>query len=245
MSLPDVVSRDEWLLARKDLLRREKEFTRQRDALVADRRRLPMVRIDKPYRFDGPNGPVTLLDMFEGRDQLIVQHFMFDPSWDEGCQSCSADVDEISSGELRHLHTRGTTYALGSRAPLDQLEAYKAKKGWTLPWYSSHDSDFNYDFHVTLDRSVAPPEYNYRSEAEFAERGEPLSDGPAELPGLSCFLRVGDEVFHTYSTFARGTEQAGGSYYLLDLTALGRQEEWEEPKGRAATVRDNVPNFAT
>jgi predicted dithiol-disulfide oxidoreductase (DUF899 family) len=233
MNLPDVVSRTEWLAARKELLAEEKEMTRRRDALNAKRRRLPMVAIEKEYVFEGPRGEATLLDLFEGRRQLIVRHFMFDPSWDEGCSSCSAGAAEISPGLMDHLHARDTTLAVVSRAPLEKIERYKESRGWTFPWYSSHGSDFNYDFHVTLDPSVAPPEYNYRA-----------VDASGEQPGQSCFLRDGERVFHTYSSYARGAEMTGGSYYYLDLTALGRQEEWEEPKGRAADARGAVPDFS-
>jgi predicted dithiol-disulfide oxidoreductase (DUF899 family) len=238
MTLPQVVSHEEWLVARKALLVKEKELTRARDALNAERRRLPMVEITKPYAFEGPEGRASLLDLFEGRLQLIVGHFMFDPSWDDGCPSCSAGADEVAPGLLEHLHTRDTTLAYVSRAPLAKIEDYKARKGWTFPWYSSYGSDFNYDFHVTLDESVAPPEYNYRPlEVDWQQ--------PFELPGTSYFLREGDRVFHTYSTYARGAEQTGGSYYFLDLTALGRQEDWEEPKGRAQAVRAAQPDFAS
>src|SRR5947208_13418284 len=171
MSLPEVVSREEWLDARKALLAEEKELTRQRDALSTKRRELPMVEIDKEYVFDGPDGEATLLDLFEGRRQLIVVHFMFDPGWEDGCASCTAGADEMSEGVREHLHVRDTTLAYVSRAPLAKLEAYKAKRGWTFPWYSSGGSDFNYDFHVTLDESVAPIEYNYRDKAEHERRG--------------------------------------------------------------------------
>ena len=235
MPLPDVVSRDEWLVARKELLAREKEMTRQRDALNADRRRMPMVKVDKDYAFDGPDGQVCLLDMFEGRSQLIVRHFMFDPEWEDGCPSCTAGADEISQGLLDHLHTRDTTFVVVSRAPLEKIERYKAKKGWTFPWYSSFGSDFNYDYGVTLDKAKGAVEYNYRPEPEIE----------GEQPGQSCFVRDGDDVFHTYSNYARGAEMTGGSYYFLDLTALGRQEDWEEPKGRTANERGNRPDFAT
>jgi predicted dithiol-disulfide oxidoreductase (DUF899 family) len=247
VSLPQVVSRDEWLAVRKDFLAKEKEFTRARDALSAERRLLPMVRIDKEYVFEGPDGEATLLELFEGRRQLIVGHFMFHPDWENGCASCSAGADEMSKGHLAHLHARQTTFVYVSRAPLAKIEAYKASKGWTFPWYSSYGSDFNYDFGVTLDESVAPVEYNYRTKAEHTDRGMSIyveGEQPVEWPGRSCFLRDGDTVFHTYSTYARGTETIGGSYYMLDETALGRQEDWEEPKGRASGARGAVPDFS-
>jgi predicted dithiol-disulfide oxidoreductase (DUF899 family) len=246
MPLPQIASRDEWLRARKALLAKEKDLTRRRDALNAERRRLPMVEITKDYVFHGPDGEASLLDLFEGRLQLIVGHFMFDPSWDDGCSSCSAGCDEMSDGLLAHLHVRDTTLAFVSRAPLAKIEDYKARKGWTFPWYSSYGSDFNYDFHVTLDESVAPLEYNFRTRAEHLAAGAPdfFATQPVEMPGTSFFLREGDSVFHTNSTYARGAEMTGGSYYFLDLTALGRQEDWEEPKGRAAAARKAQPNFA-
>jgi predicted dithiol-disulfide oxidoreductase (DUF899 family) len=248
MSLPDVRSRDAWLAARKQLLLREKELTRVRDVLNADRRRLPMVRIDKPYAFAGPQGAASLLDFFGGRRQLILQHFMFDPSWEGGCPSCSAEAEELSAGLLAHLHTRDTTFASVSRAPLAKLEDYRARRGWTHPWYSSYGSDFNYDFHATIDESVAPLEINYRTRAEIEKAAPSLwaleAEQPFEMPGISCFLRDGDDVFHTYSTFARGTEAIGGGYAFLDLTALGRQEDWEEPRGRAENPRGAMPDFA-
>ncbi|WP_313691727.1 DUF899 domain-containing protein [Halorarum halobium] len=223
-ALPKVVSRDEWREAREDLLVEEKELTRKRDELNAERRRLPMVEIDEEYVFDGPNGESSLLDLFEGRHQLIVYHFMFDPEWEEGCPICSFLTDNI--GHLAHLHARDTTFALVSRAPLDKLESYKERMGWEFPWYSSHGSDFNYDFHTTLDESVAPVEYNYEILDEVPE-------GSVEGHGLSVFLRDGERVFHTYSTYARGVEALLGTYTLLDYTALGRQEAWEEPQGRS------------
>jgi predicted dithiol-disulfide oxidoreductase (DUF899 family) len=248
MSLPQVVSREEWLAARKELLAKEKELTRQRDALNVERRRLPMVEITKEYLFEGPNGKASLLDLFDGRRQLMVGHFMFDPRWEDGCSSCSAGADELADGQLKHLHVRDTTFVYVSRAPLAKIEAYKARKGWTFPWYSSYGSDFNYDFHVTLDESVAPIMYNYRTKAEHEQAGTAYyieGEQPIEGPGMSCFLRDGDRVFHTYSTYARGLEMLGGSYYFLDLSALGRQEDWEEPKGRATAARGTIPNFST
>lgn len=244
MSIPDVVSREEWLTARKELLAKEKELTRTRDALNVERRRLPMVRIEKGYTFEGPEGQVTLLELFGGRRQLIVSHFMFDPGWEDGCSSCSAGADEMSPGLRKHLQVRDTTLVYVSRAPLAKIEAYKAKKGWAFPWYSSYGTEFNYDFHVTMDESVAPAEYNYRTKAENEAQGTPWYTEDGEQPGHSFFLRDGDEVFHTYSMFARGAEMLGGSYYYLDLTALGRQEDWEEPKGRADKPRNAQPDFA-
>jgi predicted dithiol-disulfide oxidoreductase (DUF899 family) len=242
MDLPNVVTREEWLAARKELLAKEKELTRARDAVNAERRRLPMVKIDKEYVFEGPNGRAMLLDLFEGRNQLIIDHAMWPYELDEdgaetpipsdvGCPSCSARLDNIP--HLAHLHARGTTLAVVSRAPLDKIEPFKKRMGWTFPWYSSHGSDFNYDFHVTVDDRVAPVMINYRNIDELAQTG--FVWGPTrrgDYPALSAFLRDGDSVFHTYSTFGRGTEQTGGTSYFLDLTALGRQEEWEEPKGR-------------
>jgi predicted dithiol-disulfide oxidoreductase (DUF899 family) len=244
MSLPEIASHEEWLAARKELLLREKELTRLNDALNADRRRMPMVRIDKDYTFTGPHGETSLLDMFEDRTQLIVQHFMFDPSWEDGCPGCTSAVDEISAGVLEHLHARATTFALVSRAPFEKLEAYRARRGWTVPWYSSHGGDFNYDFHVTVDESVAPLLINYRTKAEVSPETA-AADQPMELPGISCFLRDGSSIFHTNSTFARGTEFVAAAYTFLDLTALGRQEDWEEPKGRAANVHGADPSFST
>lgn len=248
MSLPKVVSRKEWLAERKALLAEEKALTRARDALNTRRRQLPMVSVDRKYEFEGPEGTVSLLDLFDGHRQLIVSHFMFDPSWTDGCPSCSAGADEMSEGLQEHLRTRDTRLVYVSRAPLAKIIDYKARKGWTFAWYSSYGSDFNYDFHVTLDASVTPLEYNYRTRQEHEAAGTAAyvdGEEPIEAPGLSCFLRDGDDVFHTYSMYARGAEQTGGSYYFLDLTALGRQEEWEEPKGRADFARDNVPGFQT
>lgn len=238
MALPQVVSPAEWEAARKELLVKEKEMTRARDALNTARRRLPMVEVTKDYVFDGPDGKVRLDDLFDGRRQLIVQHFMFDPDWDEGCSSCTAGLDELNDGFIRHINARETSFAVVALAPIAKIEPYKQKRGWTVPFVSSYGSDFNYDFHVTLDRRTDSVEYNYR----------PLADlGPEEsmeLPGKSCFLRDGDRVFHTYSMYARGTEMTGGSYYFLDLTALGRQEDWEEPKDRHEQPHGAVPNFS-
>jgi predicted dithiol-disulfide oxidoreductase (DUF899 family) len=163
MSLPDVVSREQWLEARRQLLAREKEDTRSRDALNADRRRLPMVTIDQEYVFEGPDGPVTLADLFGGKRQLIVQHVMFGPDWDQPCPGCSSALDELSQGVLDHLGTRDTTFVLTVRAPYDKIAAKAKERGWSsFPWYSSFGSEFNYDFGVTLDAARGLVDYNYR-----------------------------------------------------------------------------------
>jgi predicted dithiol-disulfide oxidoreductase (DUF899 family) len=221
MTLPQVVSREEWLAARKELLAKEKEATRARDALNAERRGLPMVEVEKDYVFEGPDGEATLLDLFKGRRQLIVQHFMFDPEWEEGCPSCTYFADDL--GHLPHLHEKDTSFVVVSRAPLEKIEPYKRRRGWTFPWYSSYGNDFNYDFHVTMDESVAPAEYNYRTKAEHERRGMPwYTEG--EQPGVSVFLHEGESVFHTYSAFARGSDHLVSTAMFLDLTPLGRQE---------------------
>jgi predicted dithiol-disulfide oxidoreductase (DUF899 family) len=246
MTLPKIATREEWLQARVELLAKEKELTRQRDALNIERRNLPMVEITKDYVFAGPEGEVGLSDLFAGRTQLIIYHFMFDPSWEDGCPSCTAGTDELSPGFFEHLHTRDTSYAMVSRAPLPKLERWKAQRGWDIPWYSSFGTDFNVDFGVTIDEAHGAGVYNYRDRAGYEARGEDFfaADQPFEMPGRSCFLHVDGRVFHTYSQYARGLESTGGSYYFLDLTALGRQEDWEEPKGRSAAVRGNRPDFA-
>jgi predicted dithiol-disulfide oxidoreductase (DUF899 family) len=248
MSLPRIAIRDEWLAARVDLLKDEKELTRHRDEISTKRRELPMVLIEQDYVFDGPSGAASLIDMFEGRSQLIIYHFMFHPEWDEGCPSCTAGTDEISRGLVEHLNARNTTYALVSRAPLAKLERYKAARGWDLPWYSSFGTDFNYDFGVTIDASRGFDVYNFRTLDEYAAMGHEsmkTAEQPYDMPGRSCFLQVDGRVYHTYSQYARGLESTGGSYYFLDLTALGRQEEWEEPKGRSASTRGANPDFAS
>jgi len=224
---PPIVPRAEWLARRKELLAHEKELTRQRDRVNAERRRLPMVRIEKSYLFDGFGGRRSLVDLFDGRRQLIVYHFMFDPAWDKGCPGCTGLVN--SMGDLSKLNERDTSFVLISRAPLAKLEKYKAAQRWTFPWYSSFETDFNYDFHATLDERVTPPIYNYRDKAEH-ERSKP--DKPwfakGEAPGLSVFFRLDGEVFHTYSTYARGCESLTDAYSLLDTTPHGRQEDFED-----------------
>ncbi|MEO7572619.1 MAG: DUF899 family protein, partial [Acidimicrobiales bacterium] len=202
MTLPKIVSQDEWVVARRALLAKEKEATKQRDALNTERRELPMVAITKPYELEGPGGKVTLLDLFEDRKQLIVYHFMFHPEWEDGCPSCTAGTDELSSGFLEHLATRDTSYAMVSRAPLDKLERWKAKQGWDIPWYSSGEGDFNYDLGVTIDASRGFDEFNFRTLDEYAARGQKTkltADQPYDMPGRTCFLEVDGAVYRTYS----------------------------------------------
>jgi predicted dithiol-disulfide oxidoreductase (DUF899 family) len=214
---PPIASREKWLAARKKLLHREKKVTREYDRVSAARRRLPMVRVEKKYIFETPQGEQSLRDLFAGRRQLIVYHFMFDPKWTKGCPGCTGFVNAL--GDLSMLNQRDTTLVLVSRAPLAKLRAYQKKMGWgNRTWVSSGSSDFNYDFHATLDAKVAPKEYNYR----------PLPGFEGEAHALSVFFRVGKDVFHTYSTFARGVESLADAYALLDCTPYGRQEDWEK-----------------
>ena len=203
MSLPKIVPPEEWEAARRDLLLKEKQATKDRDRLNTARRELPMVEVTKGYAFEGPDRTVSLLDLFEGRRQLIVYHFMFGPNQEVGCDGCSMFVDQI--GHLAHLHARDVSFALISRAPIDKIERYRQRMGWTIPWYSSFESDFNVDFGL----SPETPQVGV------------YQDG--ETFGLSVFIRDGDEVFRTYSTNRRGTEALGSVWTFLDLTPLGRQ----------------------
>jgi predicted dithiol-disulfide oxidoreductase (DUF899 family) len=216
MDLPRIVSPAEWEAARQRLVAKEKEATRARDALAAERRRLPMTRIDKDYILDGPAGKARLPDLFAGRRQLLLYHFMFGPSADHGCDGCAMVVDNM--GHPAHLHARDASLVLVSRAPLAKLEAFKERMGWTIPWYSSFDSDFNVDFGVSPE-SPRPNDYQ---------------DG--ETFGLSVFLRDGDSVYRTYFTDRRGVEALGSNWTFLDVTPLGRQEDWEDsPHGYPQT----------
>jgi predicted dithiol-disulfide oxidoreductase (DUF899 family) len=219
MALPEVVTREQWLEARKRLLAQEKELTRKRDALNADRRRLPMVRVDKEYVFEGPQGKVTLAGLFGDCRQLVVHHVMFGPDWDAACPSCTQFTSELTDAFMARMVSRDTAFAMTCRAPLDKIETYRAGRGWVVPWYSSYGSDFNYDFQVTLDESQL--DYNYRPEPELLDGGRSV-----ELPGASCFLRDPDsgEIYHTYSAYARGLDHTDLAYAYLDLTALGRQD---------------------
>ncbi len=221
---PRVVSRADWLAARKALLATEKEITRYRDALNAERRRLPMVRIDKEYVFHDPNGRTSLRDLFEGRRQLVIYHFMFDPSWDEGCPSCSHCADNFA-GAVVYLAACDTAFAAISRAPIAKIERFKKRMGWGVPWLSSFGGDFNYDFQVTVDEAYV--EYNYRP--YYADAREMFLKGkgpaPGEMSGLSVFLREGEHLYHAYSAYQRGLDPFINTYNYLDHTPLGRQED--------------------
>jgi predicted dithiol-disulfide oxidoreductase (DUF899 family) len=217
MTTHRVVSREEWVEARRRHLAREKEFTRLRDQLSQERRELPWVKVDKRYLFDGPRGEETLADLFEGRRQLVVQHFMFDPSWDEGCKSCSFWVDNLD-GVVVHLNHRDVTYVLVSRAPFATLEAYRQRMGWRVKWLSSLRSDFNRDYHVTF-----TPEERASGRAYYNYAVGPF--GPPEGPGISVFYRDDDgAIYHTYSAYARGLDMVNGAYHILDLVPKGRDE---------------------
>ncbi len=197
---PRIVPREEWLTARTTLLAHEKALTKHADRVSAERRRLPMVKLDKPYTFAGPDGTRTLVEVFDGQRQLIVYHFMFDPAWSTGCDGCTGYVNDL--GALSELAARDTQFVLISRAPFAKLHAYQTRQGWTRPWYSSYGTDFNDDFQVTT--------------------------ATGERHGLSVFFRINEAVFHTYSTYNRGTESLTDVYRLLDMTPYGRQEDWED-----------------
>jgi predicted dithiol-disulfide oxidoreductase (DUF899 family) len=232
MALPEVVPREQWVQARLQLLAEEKELTRRRDALNAERRRLPMVRVEKQYVFEGPQGMVTLAGLFGDCRQLIIHHVMFGPDWDAACPTCTEFTSEFTDALLERLRSRDTAFAMVCRAPMVKIEAYRAGRGWAPTWYSSYGSDFNYDFQVTLDAQTGQLHYNYRPEPG-------LLDGArsTEMPGASCFLRDGGEIFHTYSAYARGLDHTDFAYAFLDMTALGRQEEWETSDPFGATTR--------
>jgi predicted dithiol-disulfide oxidoreductase (DUF899 family) len=214
-----IVSRDEWLKARTALLAKEKEMTRLRDRLSAERRALPWVKVDKTYLFDTPAGQQTLSDLFDGRSQLIVYHFMFGPDWAAGCPGCSFLADHID-GALPHLEHHDVTMIAVSRAPLPKIAAYKRRMGWRFPWVSAFGNDFNYDYHVSFTRdALASGKVFYN----FSET-EP-SEGNDELPGLSAFYRdAAGDIFHTYSSYARGPEELIGTLMILDRAPKGRNE---------------------
>jgi predicted dithiol-disulfide oxidoreductase (DUF899 family) len=214
----NIVTREEWIAARKAHLTHEKDYTRARDRLSAERRALPWVKVDKAYMFDGPNGKQTLADLFAGRSQLVVQHFMFAPDWSEGCKSCSFWADGFER-MIPHLAARDTTLVAISRAPLQKLEAFKARMDWTFDWLSSGDNDFNYDYGV----SFTPEQIKAGDKAyNFGTSGFSIEDAP----GISVFFRdEAGNIFHTYSCFARGLDTMNAAYHYLDLTPMGRNEE--------------------
>jgi predicted dithiol-disulfide oxidoreductase (DUF899 family) len=216
-----VVSPQEWLGARKELLVQEAEVGRAREALSAARQKLPVTEITKDYVFEGPDGKASLEDLFEGRRQLIVYHFMFDPAWDEGCPHCSLLADNI--GHLSHLHARHTTLVLVSRAPWAKIQPFRARMGWAVPWYSSFGSDFNYDFHVTQDESRGPVMYDYKDKATLIAEGNAWCT-KGEGAGLSAFLRQDGKIYHSYSSYD-GEDVLYGTFGWLDMTPLGRREE--------------------
>jgi predicted dithiol-disulfide oxidoreductase (DUF899 family) len=217
MQTHTTVSREQWIAAREALLAREKELTRARDRLSAERRALPWVRVDKPYTFDGPRGRETLSDLFNGRSQLIIQHFMFAPEDAEGCPGCSFCADHVDAA-FQHLVHHDVSFAAVSRAPLGVLEAYRKRMGWNFKWVSSGGSDFNYDFHVSFakdDLAKGKVLYNYTM----------IDTSMQDLPGHSVFYKDADGgIFHTYSSYGRGTEEVIGAYMYLDLMPNGRNE---------------------
>ncbi len=219
MSIPEVVSPAQWRESRVALLAEEKALSRALDAVAAKRRSLPAVEITKDYVFEGENGKARLLDLFDGRDQLIVYHFMWRWDIDAGCPSCSTLLDNV--GHLSHIHRTGTSLVAVSRGPWPNLRAFVERMGWSVPFYSSFGTDFNYDFHVTLDESVTPVEYNFRTKEELIAAGQPWAT-EGELPGVSVFVRDGDRILHTYSAYTRGVDLLIGTFNWLDLTPSGR-----------------------
>ena len=212
-----VVSQDEWLEARKALLAKEKEFSKQRDALSAARRALPWVKVEKNYVFEGPAGKETLADLFGSKSQLLVYHFMLGPGWKDGCPSCSFLADHFDGANI-HLAQRDVAFVVVSRAPLAEIDAYKKRMGWRFKWMSSYGSDFNHDFHVSFtpeEKASGKVEYNYAVGSFPSE----------EAPGLSAFSKDGGAVFHTYSTYGRGLDIIIGTYNMLDLAPKGRDED--------------------
>ncbi|HEV3210363.1 MAG TPA: thioredoxin family protein [Chthoniobacterales bacterium] len=213
-----IVSQEKWLQLRKELLSKEKELTRLRDRLNAERRELPWVRVEKNYVFDAPGGKVSLKELFAGTSQLVIYHFMFGPDWNEGCPSCSFVSDHID-GALPHLAARDATMVMVSRAPLAKIEAFKKRMGWRFTWVSSYGSDFNPDFRVSFTKdemAQGKVNYNYTMQ-EFPSE---------EAPGISVFYKdAGGDVFHTYSSYGRGLEQLVGTYMILDLVPKGRDED--------------------
>jgi predicted dithiol-disulfide oxidoreductase (DUF899 family) len=221
-----VVSRNEWLASRKEFLSKEKQLTRLRDRLSAERRGLPWVKIEEKYVFDGPDGKVSLADLFQGRSQLVIQHFMFGPGWKEGCVGCSFQADHVA-GAFMHLQHHDVSFAAVSRAPIGELEAFRQRMGWQFTWVSSYGNSFNFDFNVsaTDEEKIKGKQFYNFEEQDFVED---------ELPGMSFFYKNEyGEIFHTYSAYARGVEHLVGAYNYLDMT----------PKGRNETEGGNLTNW--
>jgi predicted dithiol-disulfide oxidoreductase (DUF899 family) len=213
-----VVSHEEWLKARLELLAAEKEFTRQRDAMTRGIRKMPWERVEKSYQFEGPRGTVSLADLFEGRSQLLIYHFMFNPDWEAGCPSCSFWADNFNGIPI-HLNHRDVTFTAISRAPFAKLDAYKKRMGWSFPWVSSYGSDFNYDYYVSF-----TPEQNAAGKAYYNYRAR--STALADEVGISVFYKnENGELFHTYSCYSRGVDLLNGAYNYLDLVPKGRDED--------------------
>jgi predicted dithiol-disulfide oxidoreductase (DUF899 family) len=227
MTTHQVVSKDEWLEARKRLLAKEKEFTRMREQLSAERRALPWLRIDKDYTFDGLDGRETLAQLFGDRSQLVVYHFMFAPEWEVGCKSCSFWADNFN-GITAHLRQRDVAFAAISRAPLAKLQGFARRLGWTFKWVSSNGTDFNYDFEVSFKPEAlarGDANYNFAKLSSLRRGGSVLNIAPSDMPGISVFAK--DEsgaVFRTYSTFGRGIDMMNTAYHYLDLVPKGRDE---------------------
>lgn len=228
IAIPRIVSRKEWLVKRKTLLRKEKELTKKRDELNAERRRMPMVKIEKEYFFEGNEGEVTLLDLFESRRQLLVHHFMYFDDPDTFCHGCSTEADQnYSKRFFDEMHKHDLTVVAVARAPYSRIKKEMEKKGWNFPFYSSAENDFNYDFQATIKKGRNST-YNYRDTGET----EWLKDYEGDLPAKSVFLRHGTDVFHSYSAYTRGLEPAATHYNYLDMTPYGRHEKWEDsPEG--------------
>jgi predicted dithiol-disulfide oxidoreductase (DUF899 family) len=215
---PKIASREEWLAARKNLLAKEKRLTRERDALAAERRQLPWFKVEKNYVFDSPAGQKSLADLFDGKSQLIIYHFMFGPDWEEGCPSCSFNMDH-TDGALVHLAQRDVSFTAISRAPMHKIEAFKKRMGWKFAWASSYGTDFNHDYHASFTQEeIAQGKVNYNYDrVEFPS---------AEAPGISVFFKDGGgNIFHTYSCYARGSESVLNTYNYLDLVPKGRDED--------------------
>ena len=241
-------TREEWLAARLELLEAEKALTRRSDELARRRQELPWVRVDKDYRFTTEDGDASLRDLFGGRSQLLVYHFMFDPDWDEGCPSCSGVTDGFA-GSVPHFEHHDVAFVVVSRAPLDKLAAYKRRMGWDFRWVSSFDSSFNHDFHVTIDPAVTPVEYNYKNQAQLEAENVAWRDWSGEQPGMSAFARDGDEVFHTYSRVFPRLRRAVADVAVAGPGAAGPQRRRRLmvpparriPRDRRRTVMTLVP----